>query len=202
MDTRLLEAARQRVEKMGLTNVTLMHGNAGTPEEVAKLPDDTFDLVYSERGPNLNETFMPKLKREAYMVQELWQDPLGLHDIFGRDSLTFTPHDRHVTYKDSDMTVSYYAQELEMVPVSIKDYYYEEYFRDANHLAAYLSKAAMLSKWWLPTRPYEPGRDRTALELYARYNTTPKGIRMVCHRREFLFRRARVNYYPVDGVSS
>jgi hypothetical protein len=42
----------------------------------------------------------------------------------------------------------------------------------------------------------EEQRDRAALELYVRYNTTPKGIRIVNHRQIYLFRRTTVQYTP------
>lgn len=50
----------------------------------------------------------------------------------------------------------------------------------------------------MPPMPYEESRDRAALELYARYNTTPKGIRVVNVRKVYLFRRTKVQYIPVD----
>ncbi len=84
--------------------------------------------------------------------------------------------------------------------MSVKDYYYEQYFRDAAHLEAFLSTIrASLSNWWMEAKPYEPERDRDALNLYIRYNTTPKGIRIIQRRKIYLFRRAQTDYYPVDG---
>jgi hypothetical protein len=45
--------------------------------------------------------------------------------------------------------------------------------------------------------PYEEKRDRAALELYVRYNTTPKGVRLANHRKVYVFRRTVVHYAPV-----
>ena len=50
-------------------------------------------------------------------------------------------------------------------------------------------------------RPYEASRDRKALELFALYNTTSRGIRILEHRMIFVLRRAKLSYYPVDGLS-
>ena len=81
---------------------------------------------------------------------------------------------------------------LEMLPVSAKSYWSEQYFRDANHLEANLKQGATLSNWWMPPLPYDRERDRVALELYARYNRTEDGIRVLRHRRVYVFRGARV----------
>ena len=83
----LLEAARMRVYALGLANATLVLGNVADPEDVSKLPDNTFDLAFSRRGPNLNASMLPKLRPEAYMVQELFQRPLGLLEAFGRSDI-------------------------------------------------------------------------------------------------------------------
>ena len=73
---------------------------------------------------------------------------------------------------------------------------------DTTEVEADLSKLpALLYDWHVgELRPYEAGRDRTALELYARYNTTPRGIRLLEHRMVLVFRRTVVSYYPVDGM--
>ena len=82
------------------------------------------------------------------------------------------------------------------MPVSIKEYYYESFFRNADHLAAYLASPLTLFSWPMPPIPYDADRDRGALELYVKYNSTPKGIRILNHRKVYLFRRARVKYAP------
>jgi hypothetical protein len=65
----------------------------------------------------------------------------------------------------------------------------------------HIQGAANLSNWRLPDKPYEAHRDWPALELYARYNTTSKGIRLLRQRKVFVLRRAPVTYYPVDGLA-
>ena len=77
-DADLLAAAWQRVASLGITNATLLLGNVAVPTDVAVLPDVTFDLVFSRRGPNVNATVTTKLKLQAYVIQELVQDSLGL----------------------------------------------------------------------------------------------------------------------------
>lgn len=188
-EARLLEAARQRVASLGLSNTTLILGNVALAGDVAQLPDDTFDVVLSRRGPNVTTEMMAKLKPEAYIIQELAQNPLGLLEAFGRKSFLADVGDNPHWLVD---TYSW----LELFPVSIKSYYYDFFFRDADHLAAYLSQKTQLYSWPMPPMPYEEARDRDALELYVRYNTTSQGVRVVNHRKVYLFRRTAVQYAP------
>lgn len=185
----LLAAAQLRVASRKLTNVIVLHGNVERPEDVAQLPDNTFDLVLSRRGPNVTPELLSKLKSDAHIVQELFQNPLGLLEIFGRKTFLADLGD------NPSWLVDVYSW-LDLFPVSIKDYYYDFFFRDIDHLAAYLSQQMMLLSWPMPPMPYRGLQDRTALELYARYNATPKGIRIVNHRKVCLFRRTRVQFAP------
>jgi hypothetical protein len=89
--------------------------------------------------------------------------------------------------------------ELDLFPVAVKEYFYEEYFRDINHFEAYLHQGANLDNWRIGSRPYNDETDRTSLELYVKYNTTPKGIKLLRHRIIFILRKTKVSYYPVDS---
>jgi SAM-dependent methyltransferase len=189
-DPDLLAAARERAASLGLTNATLLLGNVAEPADIGRLPDSTFDLVLSRRGPNVNATLLPKLKPNAYVIQELWHDCLGLLEIFGRKSFL-----RDIGSNPGWLVDTY--SWLNFFPVSVKEYYFESFFRDAGHLAAYLSQETTLSGWPMPPMPYREERDRAALELYVRYNTTPKGVRLLNHRKVYLFRQTAVHYAPV-----
>ena len=189
-DADLLSAARARVAALGVENATLVHGTVAEPEHVSQLPDDTFDLVLSRRGPNVNRSLLPKLTPDALVVQELFQDPLGLLEAFGRKTFVADIGDNPQWLVD---TYSW----LGLLPVSVKSYYFDSFFRDAAHLAAYLSQPTQRYSWPMPAMPYREDRDRPALELYVRYNTRPKGIRIVNHRKVYLFRRERVQFAPV-----
>ena len=184
-----LEAARLRVRAQGLTNVTLVLGNVAEENDVTQLPENAFGFGFSRRGPNLVPWLLPKLKEDAIWVQEFAQFPIGLNEILGRTAKTFLPR----SSGNPDWAVDIY-QHLGMLPVSVKTFYYEQYFRDVDHLAAYLDTG-----WFLIERPYEAGRDREALELYARYNATPKGIRMIGQRKVGVYRRAQADYLPADN---
>ena len=189
MEAELLEAAQLRAVQSSLDNATFVHGNVAVAEDVAKLPDDAFDVVLSRRGPDVNQDLMPKLRSNAFVVQELYQDPLSVLEIFGRKTflrdIWHNPHNKVARY-----------QRLSLFPVSIKEYFTESYFRDADHLIAYLSRPSAFCSWPMPPIPYDESRDRQALELYIRYNTTPDGIRMINHRKVYLFRRMVVLQAP------
>jgi hypothetical protein len=167
----------------------LISGNVTVSEDVAQLMDDTFDVVLSRRGPNINANLVPKLKPNAVLIQELAQAPLGLKELFGREP--FLPQ---VGSNPHELVHQY--RWLGFIPVSVKDYFYEQYFRDSNHLAEYLGKGALLHHWRMPEFPYDESLDEAALALYARYNKTPRGIRLTGHRKVYLFRRVVVSQYP------
>ena len=156
------------------------------------LPDTTFDLVYSRRGPRFSESLLHTLKQETIFVQEVVSNfdgyPLG--EIFGRR------HSVPSSYADQEVLLSGYTKHG-LVPVSSKEYFYEEFFRDGEHLAAFLTQVKpMLSPWLLPQpqfqEAFDPLRDRAALDLYVSYNTTSRGIRVLRQRKIFVLRRAMV----------
>ena len=90
-------------------------------------------------------------------------------------------------------------QRLGLVAISSTEFFYDEFFRDVDHLAAYVTQTtAKISEWRLGPKPYVPERDRGALELYARYNQTSRGIRLKNHRWVFALYRGDPPRYPVD----
>ncbi len=184
----LLEAARLRAASLQLTNTSFILGNAAVPADAQQIPDDSLDLVVSRRGPNVN-SFLPKMKSSAWVVQELFKGYLGLLEIFGRK--TFLSD----IGNNPRWLIEHYSW-LDLFPVSVKDYYVELYFRDADHLAAYLSQPLGLFSYPMPRMPYDRERDQAALALYTQYNTTPRGVRIIQYRSVYLFCRQRVQFAP------
>jgi hypothetical protein len=131
MDERLLTAARLRAQAEKMENVRFVSGDVVDPEAVKQLPENTFDLVLSRRGPNVTNV-ISKMKPEAIIIQELFQGYLGLLEIFGRKSFLGEIGD------NPRWLVEEYSW-INLFPVSVKEYYIESYFGDAEHLAAYLS---------------------------------------------------------------
>lgn len=190
----LLNGARERIAETGCDNATLVLGDTTNAETVSQLPDAYFDFAFSRRGPFLTHALMEKLTPDAHFLIELYQDALGLKEIFGRRA--FLPHD---VFAGGDWVISHHSG-LGLLPVSVKEYFFEQYFRDPEHFEAFITTIpASLSYWWMEQKPYVPERDRAALELYCRYNTTSKGIRLIQRRKVYLFRRAQTNTYPVDS---
>lgn len=87
----LLNAARLRTERIGITNTTVIPGNSYDPEAMKNLPDTTFDLAFSRRGPRLSESLLRTLCKKAIFIQEVVCNfdgyPLG--EIFGPGTI---PH--------------------------------------------------------------------------------------------------------------
>lgn len=191
-----LRAARLRADAAGLANVTLVRGNVAERAGVDRLPDGHFALALSRRGPSFNEALVQKLAPDAYAVQELvgGGDCAELRQFLGRRAATLYAGIGHEdTIRGS--------QRLGLFPISSTEFFYEEFFRDVEHLEAYLRQTpANLSDWRLGPRPYVAERDRRALELYAGYHRTPRGIRLLRHRWVFALRRVGPPRYPVDGL--
>ena len=175
----MFAATSQRVKVEGTENAKLVLGNNSEKADTDKLPDDAFDFGFSRRGPNLHPPLMPKLRGNATWVQEFAALPLGINEMLGRAPGMFLPRSSGC----ADWHIDMYAH-LGMFCVSARTHFYADYFRDADHLAAYLGTACFLAG-----QGYEEERDREALEIYARYNATPKGIRMVGTRRIGVYRR-------------
>ena len=138
-DERLLNAASLRAEDQGISNAEFVLGNAALPSDADHLPEIFFDLVLSRRGPNVN-AFMGKLKDEAFVIQELFQGFLGLLEIFGRKSFLADLGD------NPRWLIDEYSW-LNLFPVSVKEYYFDTFFRNIDHLAAYLSQKTLLYNW-------------------------------------------------------
>lgn len=196
-DEALLEAAHARVQVLNLTNVTLVHANIAHEAEVNQLPDACFDIAFCESGPGLNAALARKLTDNAIFLQEIGGHfgAYQFHEIMGRKPYTYYAYGHDY----SDQVLLSEMAALDFVPISVKNYFYDWYFRDVDHLEAQVINVPwQLGDWRMGgPLPYEPERDRAALELYARYNTTPKGIRFQEHIRVFAWRRERVHFYPV-----
>ncbi|MEZ4870500.1 MAG: class I SAM-dependent methyltransferase [Caldilineaceae bacterium] len=185
----LHEAAQLRVAEWGIQNATVVLGNVAESRDVALLPNETFDVVLSRRGPNVNRDLRQKLKPNVYVIQELYQQPLALYEIFGRKP--FLP----AVGANPHWLVNEY-QWLGFTPVSVKEYFFDAYFRDVAHFVSHLHKEFQFIDWRMPPLPFDEAMDRAALDLYVRYNTTQQGIWLLCHRKVYLFRRVEFSYFP------
>jgi hypothetical protein len=179
-----------------MENVTFIEGNAAVPEDVEQLPDNHFDLIFTERGPDVNDSLIPKLKSGGYYLQELVSqyDDFHLREVLGR-----RPFTSYAYRNQLDLLMAQLAN-IGIRPVSTRDFYYDTFYQDLAHLEAYLEQVpAVLSNWRIGQKPYLPEQDRAALKLYAQYNQTPRGIRVMRHRLIYIGRKESVHFYPVEG---
>jgi SAM-dependent methyltransferase len=186
-DTELLDAARRRMSELGIRNVTLVAGNVAEDADVAQLPDGYFDLALSQRGPNINASLMSKLREDAFFLQELVSecDWYPLNEVLGRRI--------PVTYSASghEELIQRYLN-LGLFPVGTREYFSEAYFRDDEHLAAYLGELGPV-RW---PQDSDAVQDRNVLRTYAKEHTTPFGVRLLQHRRLFVLRRTAGSIFP------
>ena len=107
----------------------------------------------------------------AVLVQELWQDPLAILEIFGRKTFL-----RDI-WDNPHWLVEEYSV-VEPVPGHHQRIFHESFFQDADHLARTSLRSNAFYSWPMPPTPYDEARDRDALELYMRYNKRDEGIRL------------------------
>ena len=199
-DDALLEAARARITASGLSNVTLCRGSVANAADVESLPDNYFDIAFTESGPNLTPEVAAKLTDNAIFLQEIGGHfgAYQFHEIMGRKPYTYYAYGHDY----SDQVLLSHMAALDFVPISFKNYFFDWYFRDIDHLEAHVINVPWeLGDWRMGgPLPYDRERDRAALKLYASYNTTAKGIRFQEHIRVFAWRRERVHFYPVTGL--
>lgn len=188
-EVELLTATQARAEALALANVTLINGNVAEAGDVDQLPNDTFDVVLTRRGPNINGRLLAKLTPNAVVIQELAQPTLGLFEIFGR--APFLPQ----AGSDPHWLLNQYKW-LGLLPISIKDYFFESYFADVDKFIGYLKQSGTLFNWRMPRQPFSEAVDGAALDLYVRYNQTDKGIRLMNHRKVYFFRKTAVSHFP------
>jgi hypothetical protein len=134
----------------------------------------------------------------AYVLQDLvgGADCAELRELLGRRAAGLY---HGIGHED---TIRGYLR-LGLFPITSTEFFYEEFFRDIDHLEAYLTQSpANLSDWRLGPKPDLPERDRPALELYAGYHRTPKGIRLLRQRWVFALRRVEPPRYPVDALET
>ncbi|QBD76262.1 class I SAM-dependent methyltransferase [Ktedonosporobacter rubrisoli] len=187
----LLKTARLRAERLAPANTTLIYGGCENPDVLQHIPEASINVAFSRRGPRLNASLLRSLRKEAIFIQEIVSNldgyPLG--EIFGRRNYSLP------SASEQEVLLKAYT-DLGFFPISCKEYFYEEFFRDADHLAAFLSQiGVMLCPWLLPhalpDKPYDPANDQEALALYIRYNTTPRGVRLLRQRKILVLRRVR-----------
>jgi hypothetical protein len=67
----LFQATRLRIEHLHLPNAQVLYGDVKDPAVVQQLPENSFDLIYSRRGPLLSEHLVRVLRQTSIFIQGL-----------------------------------------------------------------------------------------------------------------------------------
>jgi ubiquinone/menaquinone biosynthesis C-methylase UbiE len=167
----MLSVARKFQEEAGIPNVKfervdLYHND---------LPSESFDLIYSRRGPTDYPEFFRLLKPQGFYVEIRIGnfDTKELKEAFGRgqnyDKMDISVH-KEVSneLKDAGFEIT-----------SAREYSYNVYYKSIEDLSKALEGVPIFED-------YDPVKDRGHLEKYVEAYTTPKGILLPRHRVVFV----------------
>lgn len=163
----MLGAAKKFQGEAGVTNVRfekvdLFHND---------FPSESFDVVYSRRGPTDYPEFHRLLKALGFYVGIRIgnQDTRELKEVFGRGQ-DYDKMDTSVLESDS--------QGLKVAGFDItfaKEYFYKVYYKSIEDLSKALESVPIFED-------YDPVKDRENLEKYVAAHTATKGILLPRHR--------------------
>lgn len=139
-----------------------------------KLPSESYDVIYSRRGPTDYSEFFRLLKMGgSYVGIEIGEnDTRGIKEVFGRGQ-NFGKWDRSVLGRDKkDMESAGFEITL------AKEYTYDEYYALPADLDRFLQGVPIFED-------YDSVKDKINLDKYVVQNTTSKGINLPRHRVVF-----------------
>lgn len=163
----MLNSAKKNQKEQGVINVSFEKQDAsGMP-----YADNSFDLIYSRRGPTYYKEFFRLLKNGARYVeiQIGEQDAKSIKEVFGRGQ-DFGKWD---TAKIQENT-----KEIESVGLKVifaQDYVYDEYYETPEDLQNFLEGVPIFED-------FDPKKDKEFLNQYISLYTTNKGILLSRHR--------------------
>lgn len=163
----MLKAARNLQKKLKIKNVSFEEVDAfKTPYK-----NESFDLIWSRRGPSTFSESYRLLKKSGYFVQigigE--QDCRQIKEIFGRGQ-NFGRWDEKVLEKNKKE-----LEKLGFKVVFAKEHFYTEYYPDYQNLDLFLQGVPIFTD-------FDSGKDRKYLKEYVDKNQTEKGIKLPRHR--------------------
>lgn len=163
----MLKAARLLQKKKRIKNVSFEEIDAfKTP-----YADNSFDIIYSRRGPTPFNEIYRLLKKDGYFVDigigE--KDCQEIKEVFKRGQ----------NYGEWDeSTLQRYKQGLKNLGLKLvfgKDYFYAEYYPDYQNLDLFLQGVPIFMD-------YDSDKDRNLLEKYISTHKTKQGIVLPRHR--------------------
>ena len=167
LSTGMLDAARKLHKEKGVENVSFEEQNASK----TTYADDSFDLVYSRRGPTPFSEFYRLLKSDGHFVgiNIGEKDCQDIKEIFGRGQ-GFGQWNASRLEKDK--------QELKNAGFEViyaQDYFCDEYYASYEDLDLFLQGVPIFED-------FDSEKDKKFLEEYVAKFKTEKGIRFPRHR--------------------
>lgn len=163
----MLESARKLQKKSNITNVSFLSKNLHSND----FGDESFDVIYSRRGPTDYPEFFRLLKKGGYYIGigigE--KDTQRIKEVFGRGQ-------NFGDWNSSSLNKN--IKEIEKTGLKIifgQDYLYNEYYQSEKDLDTFLQGVPIFED-------YDSQKDKDLLKKYVSENTTPKGIILPRHR--------------------
>lgn len=163
----LLKIAKQKQKRLQVKNVSF------EPQDATKtsFSDNSFDLIFSRRGPTPYKEFQRLLKVGGYFIgiEVGEKDCQGIKEIFGRGQ-GFGQWDNSRLEKDKHV-----LKNEGFNIVFAEEYLYNEYYLSYKDLDIFLQGVPIFED-------FDSEKDRKFLEEYVVKFKTEKGIRLPRHR--------------------
>lgn len=163
----LIEVAKEKQKELGINNCEFSVQDA----ENINFENDSFDLVFTRRGPTPYKEFYRLLKPGGYMcaINIGEKDTKPLQDVFGRGQ----------GYGQSDvLKLNRDARILEEIGFKVvfaEEYFYKEYYPTYEEIDLFLQGVPIF-------KDFDSEKDRGLLEKYVSENISEKGVELERHR--------------------
>ncbi|MCB9152284.1 MAG: methyltransferase domain-containing protein [Caldilineaceae bacterium] len=162
----LMQKAQAQQQEMGIQNVVFERQDAFH----TTFADQSFDVIYSRRGPNPRAEVDRLLRPDGDFVHITigYDDARSLKDLFGRGQM----------FEKRGSSLDWRRQKLLERGYDIcvlKEYGYDEYYATIDDLNAFLARVPIFEDYGL-------SGDADFLLRYAESNMTPQGIWLGRHR--------------------
>jgi len=167
LSKKMLAAAQKLQKEKKIENVSFEIEDASH----TTYQDNSFDVVYSRRGPTPYEEIKRLLKPNGFFVGILIGelDCMEIKNVFGRGQ-DYGLH--KISTKALDVKK---LKKLGFKILSTKDYFYNEFYPTYNDLDIFLQGVPIFED-------FDSKKDRGKLSEYIRKNTAKKGIKLPRHR--------------------
>lgn len=163
----MLNSAKELQNELNITNVKFENKNAHN----TGFENQSFDIVYSRRGPTNYNEFARLLKRDGYYleIQIGEKDTKDIKIVFGRGQ-------NFGDWGKSRLEIN--KKEIELQGFEIifaKDYEYNEYYSTKEDLDTFLQSVPIFED-------FDSVKDKELLDKYVSKFKTEKGIKLPRHR--------------------